>query len=105
MPLQSDPTAIYGITLGKQDLGRALTYTDLKAVNDYNTYVIQGLPPGPISNPGSAAIHAVLNPISSKELYFVADGTGGHAFAETIDGHNKNVAKWRKLQKQQNQAE
>ena len=105
MPLQSDPTAIYGLTLGKQDLGRALTYTDLKDVNDYNTYVILGLPPGPISNPGIAAIHAVLNPIASKEFYFVADGTGGHAFAETIEGHNKNVAKWRKLQKQQNQTE
>lgn len=105
MPLQSDPTTIYGITLGKVDFGRTLTYADLKADNDYNTYVIPGLPPGPISNPGSAALHAVLNPITSKELYFVADGTGGHAFAETIDEHNRNVAKWRKLQKQQNQSE
>lgn len=105
MPLQSDPTTIYGITLGKTDLGRALTYADLKADNDYNTYVIPGLPPGPISNPGSAALHAVLNPITSKELYFVADGTGGHAFAETIEQHNKNVANWRKIQKQQNQVE
>ncbi|WP_374374761.1 endolytic transglycosylase MltG [Dongia sp.] len=100
MPLQSDPTAIYGITLGRQDLGRNLTYADLKAVNDYNTYVIPGLPPAPIANPGIEALHAVLNPITSKELYFVADGTGGHAFAETLDQHNKNVAKWRKLQKQ-----
>jgi UPF0755 protein len=99
MPLQSDPTAIYGITQGKEALGRNLTYADLKAVNDYNTYVIQGLPPTPIANPGIEALHAVLNPITSKELYFVADGTGGHAFAETLDQHNKNVAKWRKLQK------
>jgi UPF0755 protein len=105
MPLQSDPTAIFGITLGKAALGRNLTYADLRAVNDFNTYVIPGLPPSPIANPGIDALHAVLNPITSKELYFVADGTGGHAFAETLDGHNKNVAKWRKLQKQQNQAE
>ena len=105
MPLQSDPTAIFGLTLGKEDLGRNLTLADLKAVNDYNTYVIPGLPPAPIANPGIAALHAVLNPITSKELYFVADGTGGHAFAETLEQHNKNVAQWRKWQKQQNQAE
>ncbi|TDQ82488.1 UPF0755 protein [Dongia mobilis] len=105
MPLQSDPTAIYGITEGKAPLGRELTTADLRLDNDYNTYVIPGLPPGPIANPGVAALHAVLNPITSKELYFVADGTGGHAFAETLDGHNRNVAKWRKIQKQRSQSE
>lgn len=101
MALQSDPTAIYGITLGREPLGRDLTHADLKAVNDYNTYVIPGLPPAPIANPGVAALRAVLHPQKTKELYFVADGTGGHAFAETLEGHNRNVAKWRKYQKQQ----
>ncbi|MBL8708650.1 MAG: endolytic transglycosylase MltG [Rhodospirillaceae bacterium] len=105
MPLQSDPTAIYGLTLGQEALGRSLTTSDLKAVNDYNTYVIPGLPPAPIANPGAAALQAVLNPMNTKELYFVADGTGGHAFAETLDQHNRNVAKWRKFLKQQTQAE
>jgi UPF0755 protein len=105
MPLQSDPTAIYGITEGRQALGRELTLADLRLDNAYNTYVIPGLPPGPIANPGVAALHAVLNPITSKELYFVADGSGGHAFAETLEGHNRNVAKWRKIQKQRSQSE
>jgi UPF0755 protein len=101
MPLQTDPTVIFAITLGKLKLKRGLTYDDLKIDSPYNTYMVKGLPPGPIANPGLAALQAVLHPISSKELYFVADGTGGHAFAATIDQHNKNVAAWRKIQKAQ----
>jgi len=104
MSLQSDPTVIFAVTLGKAPLGRDLTYADLKLDSPYNTYVIVGLPPSPIANPGEAALTAVLHPKATKELYFVADGTGGHAFAETMDGHLKNVAKWRKLQKQNKQA-
>jgi len=98
MKLQSDPTVIYGITEGKQALGRALTRADLDAATPWNTYAIAGLPPTPIALPGLASIQAVLNPATTKDLYFVADGTGGHAFAETLDGHNRNVAKWRKIQ-------
>jgi len=101
MPLQTDPTVIFAITLGKLKLKRGLTYDDLKIDSPYNTYMVKGLPPGPIANPGLAALQAVLHPILSKELYFVADGTGGHAFAATIDEHNKNVANWRKIQKAQ----
>ena len=101
MRLQSDPTVVYGITLGKAPLGRALTRADLKAPTVYNTYQIDGLPPTPIANPGRASIAAVLQPAASDFLYFVADGSGGHAFAKTLAEHNRNVAKWRKIQKQQ----
>lgn len=101
MPLQSDPTVVYAITKGESELGRALRFKDLELADPYNTYHAAGLPPGPICNPGRAAIEAVLNPIDSKELYFVADGSGGHAFAETLVEHNRNVAKWRKIQKEQ----
>jgi len=100
MRLQTDPTVIYGITLGKSVLGRGLRRSELKAATPYNTYVIKGLPPTPIANPGRAAIEATLNPITSKEIYFVADGTGGHAFAETLKQHNRNVAAWRKIEKE-----
>ncbi len=99
MRLQSDPTVVYGITLGKAPLARKLTRKDLDTPTPYNTYQIDGLPPTPIANPGRAAIAAVLNPIQSEELYFVADGSGGHAFAKTLAEHNRNVAKWRKLQR------
>lgn len=98
MRLQSDPTIIYGITLGKGKLGRSLTRADIATSTPYNTYRISGLPPGPIANPGRPALEAVLNPIASKDLYFVADGSGGHAFAETLEQHNANVAKWRKIE-------
>lgn len=96
MPLQSDPTIIYGLTKG-YPLGRPILESEIKAPTPFNTYVISGLPPEPICNPGADSIAAVLNPDTSPDLYFVADGTGGHAFSATIAGHEKNVAKWRKI--------
>jgi UPF0755 protein len=97
MKLQSDPTVIYGLDRGAGNFNRALVRADLEADTPYNTYTRAGLPPGPIANPGRASIEAVLNPVASDELYFVADGSGGHAFAKTLDEHNRNVARWRKL--------
>ncbi|MBM3582229.1 MAG: endolytic transglycosylase MltG [Alphaproteobacteria bacterium] len=97
MKLQSDPTVIYGLDRGAGNFNRALTRADLEADTPYNTYTRAGLPPRPIANPGRAAIEAVLNPVASDELYFVADGTGGHAFAKTLDEHNRNVARWRRI--------
>jgi UPF0755 protein len=99
MRLDSDPTIVYGLAQGKGTLGRSITRADLNQSTPYNTYIIDGLPPGPICNPGKAALEAVANPARSKDLYFVADGTGGHAFAETLDQHQKNVAHWRQIEK------
>jgi len=99
MRLESDPTIVYGLARGKGTLGRPITKADLTQPTPYNTYVIDGLPPGPICNPGKAALEAVANPARSKDLYFVADGTGGHSFAATLDQHQKNVAHWRQIEK------
>ncbi|MBU6207629.1 MAG: endolytic transglycosylase MltG [Alphaproteobacteria bacterium] len=93
MRLQADPTVIYPITQGKP-LGRRIRKSELEAHNGYNTYAMTGLPKGPIANPGIASIRAVLDPAETKALYFVADGTGGHAFADTLDEQNANVQKW-----------
>jgi len=97
MRLQSDPTVAYGLAPGQAALGHTLTREDLESRTRYNTYIVDGLPPGPIANPGRAALEAVANPSRTAELYFVADGTGGHVFSETLDAHNKNVQRWRQL--------
>lgn len=101
MKLQSDPTIIYGIVRGKGRLDRPITKADITTPTPFNTYAIEGLPPGPIGNPGKASLVATANPAQTKDLYFVADGTGGHAFADTLDAHNKNVARWRQIEKDQ----
>lgn len=99
MLLQADPTIIYPITKGKP-LGRRIRQSEINAVNDYNTYSMTGLPKGPITNPGRAAIEAVLHPAETQALYMVADGTGGHAFANTLAEHNANVEKWFTIRKE-----
>ena len=104
MRLQSDPTIIYGITKGEGPLGRGLRRSEIDKKTDYNTYQIDGLPAGPISNPGVESLAAVANPAETNALYFVADGTGGHAFASTYKQHQKNVAAWRKIEKERQQA-
>ncbi|GKQ49281.1 endolytic transglycosylase MltG [Bradyrhizobium sp. Ce-3] len=100
MKLQSDPTIIYGLVGGKGTLGRPIKRSEITQPSPYNTYVIDGLPPGPIANPGRASLEATANPARTRDLFFVADGTGGHAFTETYDQHAKNVAKLRASEKQ-----
>ena len=97
MRLQSDPTVIYALTRGREPLGRDLLRSDWLLDDPYNTYRHKGLPPGPITNPGREAIAAVLDPLDTPDLYFVADGSGGHAFAATLEEHNRNVVRWRRL--------
>jgi len=99
MLLQSDPTIIYGLTKGRP-LGRGIRASELAADTPWNSYKVAGLPPGPIANPGRASLEAVLNPPKTSDLYFVADGTGGHAFASTYEDHEKNVQRWREIERQ-----
>jgi UPF0755 protein len=105
MRLQTDPTVIYGVTDGLGFMERGITRSDLRQVTAYNTYVIDGLPPSPIANPSRAAIEAALAPATSDYFYFVADGTGGHAFATTLAEHNRNVQRWREIEGARQQAE
>jgi UPF0755 protein len=103
MRLQTDPTVIYGVTEGQGILGRGLRRSELNTPTPWNTYTIAGLPPTPIANPGRAAIEAAVNPAKTDLLFFVADGTGGHVFAETLAEHNINVQRWRRIEQQRNQ--
>jgi UPF0755 protein len=100
MKLQSDPTIIYGLVGGKGTLGRPIKRSEIQQPSPYNTYVVDGLPPGPIANPGRASLEAAANPARTRDLFFVADGTGGHTFTETYDQHQKNVVKLRAMEKQ-----
>ena len=100
MKLQSDPTIIYGLVGGKGTLGRPIRRSEIAQPSPYNTYVIDGLPPGPIANPGRASLEAAANPARTRDLFFVADGTGGHSFTETYEQHQKNVARLRTMEKQ-----
>src|SRR3982075_459478 len=97
--LQSDPTIIYGLVGGKGTLGRPIKRSEIQQPSPYNTYVVDGLPPGPIANPGRASLQATANPARTRDLFFVADGSGGHAFSDTYDQHQKNVAKLRTMEK------
>jgi UPF0755 protein len=99
MKLQSDPTIIYGLVGGKGTLGRPIKRSEIQQPSPYNTYIVDGLPPGPIANPGRASLEATANPARTRDLFFVADGSGGHAFTETYDQHQKNVAKLRTMEK------
>lgn len=103
MRLQTDPTVIYGLTMGKEALGRGLRASELAKPTPYNTYLIVGLPPTPIANPGKAAIEATANPAEGDMRYFVADGSGGHVFAATLAEHNRNVANWRRIEAERKQ--
>ncbi|TMJ04597.1 MAG: endolytic transglycosylase MltG [Alphaproteobacteria bacterium] len=98
--LQSDPTIIYGLVGGKGTLGRPIMRSEIEQPTPYNTYVVEGLPPGPIANPGRASLEATANPARTKEIFFVADGTGGHAFAENLQQHQQNVARLRQFEQQ-----
>ena len=98
MRLQTDPTVIYGLTKGQGVLGRGIRQSELRKVTPWNTYVIEGLPPTPIANPGVASLEAAVDPAETSFRFFVADGSGGHAFAETLEDHNRNVAKWRQIE-------
>src|SRR4051794_582206 len=100
MKLQSDPTIIYGLVGGRGTLGRPIKRSEIQQPSPYNTYVVDGLPPGPIANPGRASLEAAANPARTRDLFFVADGTGGHAFSDSYDQHQKNVAKLRAIEKQ-----
>ncbi|HBS50904.1 MAG TPA: endolytic transglycosylase MltG [Rhodobacteraceae bacterium] len=102
MRLQTDPTVIYGVTEGRGVLGRGLRQSELRRVTPWNTYVITGLPPTPIANPGLASLEAAADPDQTPYIFFVADGTGGHAFAETLDEHNANVRRWREIEAERN---
>ncbi len=104
MRLQSDPTIIYGLVGGKGSLGRPIMKSEIEQPTPYNTYVIDGLPPGPIANPGRASLEAAANPARTKELYFAADGTGGHAFADNYEQHQRNVARLRVIEQQAREA-
>jgi UPF0755 protein len=98
MRLQSDPTIIYGLIGGKGSLGRSILKSEIEQPTPYNTYVIDGLPPGPIANPGRASLEAAASPARTKDLYFVADGTGGHVFSESYEQHQKNVTRLRVIE-------
>lgn len=102
MRLQTDPTVIYGVTKGQGTLGRGLRRSELNRPTPWNTYQIDGLPPTPIANPGQASLEAAVAPDATDYIFFVADGTGGHAFAETLQEHNRNVAKWREIEAERN---